>query len=119
MEKVYTENDAKSVSDVQSLNDETNIFHDGTNIFNEPISIGDTEVEENPPEKLFLNLIDKDRLNYMIIKEPDVKELLPEDFDYGNDWDSCSDEEPYYMSAESYEVYLEHCYSRSKIIVSN
>ncbi|XP_050327206.1 uncharacterized protein LOC126757384 [Bactrocera neohumeralis] len=104
LEKVFTENDVKSVSDVESLNDETDIF-------NEHFSNDDVEVHDTSGKKLFVNLIDKDRLNCLTIK-PEVKELLPEHFDHGNGYDSFSDEEPYYMSAENYEVCLEHCYGR-------
>ncbi|XP_014102294.2 uncharacterized protein [Bactrocera oleae] len=107
LEKVYTENDAKSVSDAQSLNEETDIFNDA-------FSNDDAEVRETPGKKLFVNLIDNDRVNCLSAKA-DLKEILPEHFDNGKDWDSCSDVEPYHMSAESYKVCLEHCYSRSRM----
>lgn len=111
LEKVYTENDAKSVSDAQSLNEETDIFNDA-------FSNDDAEVRETPGKKLFVNLIDNDRVNCLSAKA-DLKEILPEHFDNGKDWDSCSDVEPYHMSAESYKVCLEHCYSRSRMRVSS
>lgn len=130
LEKVYVENDAKSVTDEQTFNDENNIFNDDNNIFNDednifndkdnifndPITTDDDEDDEKKTtsKKLYVNLIDKDQLSQSIKDETEVKELLPEDFDVGNDWDSSSDGEPIYMSAENYEVCLEHCYCRSR-----
>ncbi|XP_053964380.1 uncharacterized protein LOC128867297 [Anastrepha ludens] len=106
LEKAFAENKAKSItSEINGINDSDS---------------SDGVIQEDlPPINLFFNLIDKERNLLLQSQEQQPKlaesfrELLPEDFDIGDESDTGSDAEKYYMSVEKYDPNVDHNYSQN------
>ncbi|XP_036333742.1 uncharacterized protein LOC118744673 isoform X2 [Rhagoletis pomonella] len=100
LEMFHVENDDKNTTNEMVFSD----FSDSSD---------DMPQEDSQHRKLFINLIDTGAKETYIPSMKNKKELLPEDFDDGEEPETGSESESNYMCVEKYDPNIDHCYSQS------
>uniref|UniRef100_W8B2H1 Protein suppressor of hairy wing n=2 Tax=Ceratitis capitata TaxID=7213 RepID=W8B2H1_CERCA len=128
LENSYVKNDVKSTA-----NEEIDTFFDvdfkfpltmtnlnAMNLFNDTDSSDQEFIKEPPQKKPYEKSIKVEPIEYkpkLVITKVPTDELLPEDFNEANDWDSDSDKEQFHMSVKSYNPNIDHCYTQGMNVV--
>lgn len=99
LEKFHVDNNANTTTNEMVFSD----FSDSSD---------EMPQEEQPPKRLFTDLIDTGAKETYIPSLRKKKELLPDDFDDGEESETASESEAHFMCVENYDPNFDHCYSQ-------